>query len=84
MFYWLWFLNDNLYKQIIQKTPNDWDYSFANKVYDYIKNKSLYITNLSKATQPDARPLSNSVFKEYLFYFKKELDFVNLKIIITF
>jgi len=84
MFYSLWFLSKDIYENILNKKPSDWSCDFSDEVYDYIKKSSFYITNLSKATQIDARPLKNSVFKEYLDFFKKEVSILKPKIIITF
>jgi len=84
MFFWLWFIDENLYNKIIWKKSEEWTEDFSFESYSYLKNKSIYVTNLSKSTQIDARPLKNSVFKEYLPYFKKEIEKINPKIIITF
>ncbi len=84
MFYQLGFINNSLYKEIQQKKPSEWDYEFSKKVYTNIKNNGIYITNLSKATQIDARPLKNEVFRDYLDLFKEEINIINPDIIITF
>lgn len=73
MFFELWFIPEDIYLDIKNKKTNEWDYDFAKKIYNTIKNKSLYITNLSKDTQIDARPLKNNVFKEYTRLFKKKI-----------
>ncbi len=64
--------------------PEEWSYDFANQVYEDIQNNSVFITNLAKCTQVDARPLSNSVFKDYLNLMYKEIEIVNPKKIVTF
>jgi len=84
MFYQLGFINKKLFDEINKRKPDDWDYNFAKKTYQQIKKKSIYITNLSKATQIDARPLKNNVFRKYLNLFKEEILTINPKIIITF
>ena len=76
--------NEVLLNQINKKKPEDWDYEFAEKVYKEVINNSIYITNLSKATQIDARPLKNEVFKEYLTLFIDEINSINPEVIITF
>lgn len=78
------FINKNLTKEINSKRPTDWDYKFSEKIYKSISKNSIYITNLSKATQLDARPLPNSIFREYLNLFKTEINSTKPKIIITF
>jgi len=84
MFYWLGFLNEDLFIEINKKKSKDWDYEFTDKVYTKVSENSLYITNLSKATQIDARPLKNKVFIKYLDLFKEEIRIIKPKVIITF
>ena len=84
MLYQLDLFDEDLFNQINEKKPEDWDYKFAEKVYREVIDNSLYITNLSKATQVDARPLKNEVFKEYLTLFIDEINSINPKVIITF
>jgi len=84
MFYQLGLFDKNIFNEINSKKPSDWDYQFSEKVYKKVKNKSIYITNLSKATQIDARPLKNDVFKKYLDLFNNEINSITPKIIITF
>ena len=77
-------LKSEIYLKIKSIKPEEWDYDFANEVYTDIQNHSVFITNLGKCTQVDARPLSNSVFKEYLNLMYKEIEIVNPKKIVTF
>ncbi len=84
MLYQLDLFDEGLFNQINEKKPEDWDYKFAEKVYREVINNSLYITNLSKATQVDARPLKNEVFKKYLTLFIDEINSISPKVIITF
>lgn len=84
MFFQLGFLEEAFFNEINEKSPNDWDYEFADKVYTKVSDNSLYITNLSKATQVDARPLKNEIFREYLDLFWEEINNINPRIIITF
>ncbi len=84
MFFQLNLLGGSIFEEIKSKKPEDWDYEFAEKIYKTVSNNSIYITNLSKATQIDARPLKNKVFKKYLDLFKEEINNVKPKIIITF
>lgn len=76
-----------LEKDIFNKTQNSnaaWNESFANSLYAKLGKKSLYITNLAKCTQIDARALPNSVFKNYLKDTLEEIHTVNPKHIISF
>jgi len=77
-------LQSKIYLKIKSLKSEEWDYDFANEVYTDIQNHSVFITNLGKCTQVDARPLSNSVFKEYLNLMYKEIEIVNPKKIVTF
>ena len=84
MFGQLGFFDKNFIDEINAKKPGDWDCEFAKKVYQKVRDNSIYITNLSKATQADARPLANEVFKKYLELFKKEIADIKPGIIISF
>jgi len=84
MFYTLGFLDKDIFEEIISKKAQDWDYDFSEKVYKHIKDKSIYITNLSKATKIDSKNPPNSEFKDYLDLFKEEIKILKPKVIITF
>ncbi len=84
LFFSVGLLNENLYNEILNKKPKDWDYDFCDKVYDEIENNKLFITNLGKCTQIDARPLPDSVLSKYLDLLLEEIDIINPKVIITF
>ena len=77
-------IDETIYKEIRLKKPNDWDSSFVDKLYKEITNKKVFITNLAKCTQIDARVLPDSVFIDYLELFKKEIDIISPKVIIFF
>jgi uracil-DNA glycosylase len=57
---------------------------FAETLYLHIAKKNIYITNLAKCTQADARPLKDNIFKDYLAYTLEELAILQPKHIITF
>ncbi|MFH1749802.1 MAG: uracil-DNA glycosylase family protein [bacterium] len=80
----LGFLDKGIYLEIKQSKPSDWDTAFADKVYQSIKNNKVYITNLAKSTQSDARSLPNSIFEEYLPLLEREILLIKPKAIITF
>jgi DNA polymerase len=77
-------LNNDIYKQITKMKPDEWTCDFSTKLYENIHQNKIYITNLGKCTQIDAKPLSNKVFKEYLYLLEKEIDILKPKIIISF
>jgi len=80
----LQFLDEDIYRKIKSYKPEEWSEEFAERVYKDISNHGVYITNLAKCTQIDARPLKNSVFKEYLDLMNREIEIVNPKKIVSF
>ena len=84
LFYSINLLDESIYKEIKNKKSKEWDEEFALRVYDNVKEHKSFITNLGKCTQTDARPLPDSVYKEYLKLLYKEIDIINPKVIILF
>lgn len=84
LFYQVHLLSEDVFRQIQEKKPEDWDYEFCDFVYQEIANRKIFITNLGKCTQIDARPLSDEVLKRYLDLLFKEIDIIQPKVIITF
>ncbi|MEK9170067.1 MAG: uracil-DNA glycosylase family protein [Patescibacteria group bacterium] len=76
-------LEKNLLNQI-HKSGNIWNENFANSLYSELSKKSLYMTNLAKCTQIDARTLPDSIFRNYLQDTLEEIYAVNPKYIISF
>ena len=52
--------------EIKAKKPSDWTYEFCEYVYKEVENQGLWITNLAKCSQDDARPLPDEIFYKYL------------------
>lgn len=77
-------IEEDLYLKIRSKLPKEWDYYFADEVYDSVENNKYFITNLGKCTQVDARPLSDEVLGKYTKLLLKEIDIIKPKVIITF
>lgn len=77
-------LDEEIYKKIKDKKPNEWTEEFAEEVYDNVKKYKYFITNLGKCTQIDARALPDCVYIKYLDLLKKEIEIVNPKVIILF
>lgn len=71
-------------EEIKTKKPSDWTEEFCEYVYSEVKKQGVWITNLAKCTQDDARPLPDAVFLKYKDLLKKELSIVNPKKIIFF
>lgn len=84
LFYNVGLLDDDVYEKIRSIKGKEWTIDFANEVYENVKKHKVFITNLGKCTQIDARPLPDKVYKEYLNLFKKEMEIVNPKVIILF
>ena len=84
LFYQTNLLSEEVFKQIETKKPKDWDYEFCDYVYEEVTKNKIFITNLGKCTQVDARSLKDDVLKKYLKLLFKEIDIIKPKIIITF
>lgn len=78
------FLSNKLFEATQNILPHEWSIDFAQTLYEDIANKKLYITNLAKCTQEDARHVPDSVFREYVENTKKEILLCKPKKIITF
>ena len=76
-------ISEDTFNKIQEKKPKEWDYEFCNYVYEEIEKNKLFITNLGKCTQIDARPLPDEVLKKYLDLLFKEINIIKPKIIIT-
>ena len=77
-------IDEDIYEEIRSKKGSEWTPEFAEKVYSNITKHKVFITNLGKCTQVDARPLPDSVYLKYLKYLEKEIELINPKVIILF
>lgn len=77
-------LDENIYQEIKNTKPSSWSPEFCNKVYDNVTKHKIFITNLGKCTQIDARPLKDNYFLDYLPLLEKEINIIKPKIIILF
>ncbi len=84
LFYEVNLLDEDVYYDIKSKKPKDWTEEFSSYVYKNIENHKVFITNLGKCTQVDARPLPDSVYLKYLDLFYKEIELVNPKVVVLF
>lgn len=84
MLYELKLFDPFLVEDIYNLKPEEWDEDFSEKIYKYVAEQEIYITNLAKCTQVDARPLPNSTFAEYLPLIHKEIAHIKPRAIITF
>jgi DNA polymerase len=84
LFYLGLFSNETLMYKIKAIKPDKWDKTLALQIYNCIAQKDVYITNIAKCTQADARALPNSVFRSYLPTMLEEIERIKPKNIITF
>ena len=77
-------LDEDIYKRIKDIKGSEWTPEFSCEVYEDIRKHKVFITNLGKCTQIDARPLKDDSFKEYLPLLIKEIEIIKPKIIILF
>jgi hypothetical protein len=64
--------------------PNQWTAKFCQQVYQELSQNKIYVTNLAKCTQIDARPLHNDIFRAYLEAIEKEIALVQPTHIVSF
>ena len=79
----IWHMLANLDLLSSEAIPDEWNESTVKELYTHVAKRKLYITNLASCTQPDARHLPDSVFREYLPLTYKEILAINPRKIIT-
>lgn len=84
MFYGLWFLSGELYNTTQSYKSTDRNPEFVFRLYHHLSEQWIYITNLAKCTQSDAKPLANKVFQEYMELMRKELEELDAEHIFSF
>ncbi len=77
-------ISKDTFDVIQSKKPNEWTEEYADEVYAEIEKNKVFITNLGKCTQIDARPLPDKVLKEYLDLLYKEIEIIKPKKIVVF
>lgn len=77
-------IDSHYLKKVKEYSPDDWSNKFAHKIYQCLADNGVYVTNLAKCTQLDARKLNNSVFQEYLPLLHEEISTIKPRITITF
>ncbi|MFH1990299.1 MAG: uracil-DNA glycosylase family protein [Patescibacteria group bacterium] len=84
LLYRLKLLSSSSYNLTQSLRAEEWTESLAETIYsELIKNK-VYITNLAKCTQDNARPLPDDIFKKYLENTRKEISLIQPKKIVSF
>lgn len=84
MFHKFGFLDENQVECIKGMKPSEWTSSVAEEMYSHLFRNGIYVTNLAKCTQVDARHLPDGVFRDYRPSFLEEILRVNPKAIVTF
>lgn len=77
-------LSSSTYTRILDMKLTDWTEEFSQSVYQELKRQKIFVTNLAKCTQQDARPLKNKVFREYRELMLEEIASVKPRSIVTF
>lgn len=84
LFFSLHLIDEEIYHKIKSIRGREWTEEFCIEVYKNVEQHKIFITNLGKCTQVDARSLPDSVYKEYLDLLKKEFVITHPKVIILF
>jgi len=78
------FKNRSLLSQIKKMQSAEWTTEFAENLYRELAEESIYITNIAKCTQDDARALPNTVYKAYLSVTRRELKILKPRYVFCF
>ncbi|MCH5167029.1 MAG: hypothetical protein J1F35_03965 [Erysipelotrichales bacterium] len=84
LFYKVGLLDKDIYEEVRSIKGSDWTVEFAESVYANVRKHKVFITNLGKCTQIDARPLPDSVFLQYKKFLECEFEIIKPKVIILF
>lgn len=76
--------NEEVYQEIKRIKPKDWTSDFADQVYSEVSRNRIFLTNLGKCTQTDAKLISNKIYQEYLSLLEREIEIINPKVIVLF
>lgn len=84
LFHKIGLIPKNVFDQISSMKALDRKQDFCLDLYRWLAQDKVYISNLAKCTQSDARHLHDNVFKEYLKLIFQEIDMIQPKKIICF
>lgn len=84
IFYTLNFIPKKYFDLTQSLRPNEWTPNFSKKLYTHLEAKKIFVTNLAKCTQEDARPLKNNIFRAHTELMRKEISLIKPKHIVTF
>lgn len=77
-------ISESIFDKIYWMKTIDRKPDFCLDIYTWLAKDKIYITNLAKCTQMDARHLHDNVFKEYLELIYQEIEIINPRKIICF
>ena len=84
LFYQLDVVSIDTYNKISSIKGTEWTEEFASYVYEDVIKHKVFITNLGKCTQDDARALKDEILAKYLKLLFKEFEIIKPKVIILF
>jgi DNA polymerase len=77
-------LSETIYKKTQALKSSEWSTKFAEQVYSEATQRRIFITNLGKCTQLDARPLPDRVLRQYLDLLFEEIAITKPRAVVTF
>ncbi len=77
-------ITKDLFEETQSRITSEWTPEFAIDIYETCAKNGLYITNLAKCTQIDARPLHTKIFEEYLPHTLEEIMSIQPEKIFSF
>ena len=77
-------LSERTFLKTKELKANEWSPGFSEEIYRALAQNKVYVTNLAKCTQVDARLLSNNLFRDYLELMLKELILIKPKAVVSF
>ncbi len=84
LFFRLGLIDQKLFSLTQTLKPKEWTPKISHQLYERLSSKKIYVTNLAKCTQSNARPLGNKLFREYLKLIEREILIIKPKNIVTF
>jgi hypothetical protein len=77
-------ISEKTYNIITPMKPIDWTPDFTVKLYEEVAKNKIYLTNLARCTQSDARHVSDIIFRESRDVTLEEIKLLKPKFIIAF
>jgi len=84
MFHELGYISEKSFGKTQTLKYNEWSAAFAKEIYKELQRSGIYVTNLAKCTQADARHLKDSTFKNYVDLLFREISLICPQKVIAF